>query len=60
MKKLIFAVVCSLALTVTSCREEKKKEVVKEEDGTSVSIETSEGSIKKDKDGDVEIKVDNE
>ena len=63
MKKLLFVALC-LTMSLTSCREDKKEEKkpdveVKKEN--NVNIETPEGSVKTDDNGNVDIKIkDNE
>ncbi|PQJ82727.1 hypothetical protein [Polaribacter glomeratus] len=57
MKKLLFIVLC-LSLSLTSCREDKKKqEKPKVETEGEVNIETPQGSIKTDKKGNVDITI---
>ena len=61
MKKILFIVLC-FSLTLTSCREDKKKEtvVVTEAEPTKkVSVETSRGSVKADDKGNVDVKIKN-
>jgi hypothetical protein len=60
MKKLLFVVLC-LSLSLTSCREDKKKqETQKVEAEGEVNIETPKGSVKTDKKGNVDIKIKDE
>lgn len=49
MKKIMFLAFC-LTISLTSCRDDKKKETVKTETEAkkTVSVETSKGSIKAD------------
>jgi len=56
MKRLIFMAICCLTISLTSCREEKKKET-KEEAEVNVSVETDKGSIKADDKGNVDVKI---
>lgn len=57
MKKLLFVVVC-LTLSFTACREDKKEEKKTEvKTENNVNIETPQGSVKTDGDGNVDIKI---
>jgi hypothetical protein len=61
MKKIIFLAFC-LTISLSSCRDDKKKEtVVKTETEATqkVSVETSKGSVKADDKGNVDVKIKN-
>ena len=53
---------CCLTLSLTSCREDKKKEtkVVEKEADVNVSVETSKGSVKADDNGNLDVKIKDE
>ena len=55
MKKLLFVAVC-LTISFTACREDKKAEKKTEvKTENNVSVETPQGSVKTDGDGNVDI-----
>ncbi|WP_299666316.1 hypothetical protein [uncultured Polaribacter sp.] len=59
MKKLVFVAFC-LALSFTSCREDKKKETTVKTEAEAkrkVEIETSKGTVKADDKGNVDVKI---
>ncbi|AOW18570.1 hypothetical protein LPB03_14395 [Polaribacter vadi] len=58
MKKIMFLAFC-LTISLTSCRDDKKKETVKTETEAkkTISVETSKGSVKADDKGNVDVKI---